>query len=529
MNPFHGPAPSFPWMFLRGSLPWIGLLMCAAVGTLRAAPEPDPVVGVTGGLVRGRLLPGGAGAVYRGIPFAQPPVGELRWREPMPVIPWPGTREADRSGPPAAQPPLGWNDRSAAASSEDCLYLDVWAPAKAAGALPVMVWIHGGGNVAGAGGFDTLYDGRALIARGVVLVVIEYRLGVFGFLSHPALTRESPHHASGNYGILDQVAALQWVRGNIAAFGGDPGNVTVFGQSAGAEDILALMATPLSAGLFHRAISESGPLPPTSPALAEAEKAGVTALGKLEGPPDRDLAYLRSVPAGDLLKSVQGTSAFTVDGWVFPVSPLEVWKSGREHAVPLILGSCAVEFPFDGPPEALAKSFRDIFGSLAPRAMALYGLDGKPAASDPLYGSGMDQWGSDLFRCIPILLGEWHASRGIASWEYEFARAIPPNARVAHSDDLPYVFGNLLEGGSKGGKFRAEDHALSGTIQGYWTNFAKTGNPNGAGLPAWEKHDAAGRRYLAFTTEAAVAARENERGPFCDLFREALAGPGAAR
>jgi para-nitrobenzyl esterase len=524
MNPRH----RFPFKVLRRnllrSLPSVGLLACALAANPCAAADSGPVVSVTGGSIQGRLLPEDRGAVFRGVPFAQPPIGNLRWREPMPVIPWQGVREAVEPGAPAMQPALGWNDSAAAICSEDCLYLDVWAP-KAAARLPVMVWIHGGANVAGAGGFDPLFDGKALISHGVILVVVEYRLGVFGFLAHPELTRESPHHASGNYGILDQVAALQWVHDNIAAFGGDAGNVTIFGQSAGAMDILALMATPLSKGLFQRALSESGPLQKTTASLAEAEQAGATAVGKLG---TRDLASLRSVPANDLLKTVTGVSGFTTDGWVFPVAPFDAWKAGREHAVPVIIGSNAVEFPFGGTSEELAKSISDFFGDLAPRALALYGLDGggKPLADDPLYGNAADQWGSDLFRCLPVILGEWHAASGSPAWEYEFDRAIPPKPRTAHSAELPYVFANQMEAGNKwGGEFQEADHALSAVIQGYWTNFAKTGNPNGPGLPAWDRHDAAARKYIAFTTKAEVVQRENERGPASDLFREALSAP----
>jgi para-nitrobenzyl esterase len=233
------------------------LLLCSGLGgPTTSAVASEPVVSVTGGDIRGRLLEDGAGAVFKGIPFARPPVGDFRWREPMPVIPWNDTRDAGESGPPAVQPALGWNDKSAAASREDCLYLDVWTPTGPSTARnPVMVWIHGGANVAGAGGFDPLYDGRALISHGAVLVVVEYRLGILGFFAHPELTRESAHHASGNYATLDQIAALRWVRDNIGKFGGDPENVTIFGQSAGATDVLALMASPLSKGLFHRAIA----------------------------------------------------------------------------------------------------------------------------------------------------------------------------------------------------------------------------------------------------------------------------------
>jgi para-nitrobenzyl esterase len=497
---------------------------------LPADPNSGPVVSVTGGAIMGRILPGEGGAVFRGVPFAQPPVGGLRWREPMPVVPWEGVRQAAKPGPPAEQAAIGWNEREAAASSEDCLYLDVWTPHEAPGRLPVMVWIHGGANVAGSGGFDPLYDGRSMISHGVVLVVIEYRLGIFGFFAHPGLTRESPHHASGNYAILDQIAALQWVHDNIAKFGGDPGSVTLFGQSAGGTDVLALMASPLSGGLFHRAISESSQLQNRNVSLAEAEQAGSAMAEGLGGPSANDIAHLRSLSSKEIMKAWRGYSAFTTDGWVFPTPPFEAWRTGRERAVPLIIGSNAVEFPFGGSPGDLVNSIRAAFGDLAPRALSLYGLDGgkEAAAADPLYGYAADQWGSDLFRCPAVVLGGWHSAAN-PTWEYEFARAIPPQPRVAHSGELPYVFGNLLSTGSKAGNYQEADRRLSGVIQAYWTSFARTGDPNAQGLPPWGRYDAAGKGYLAFTADSEVAARENERGPFCDLFRESLGTPPPSR
>jgi len=494
------------------------------------------VVSVTGGTIRGRLLPDNGGAVFRGIPFAQPPVGDLRWREPFPVAPWTGTREAAQSGPPAAQLPLGWNDRSAAASREDCLYLDVWTPAgPSAARKPVMFCIHGGANVAGAGGFDPLYDGRALIGRGVVLVVIEYRLGIFGFLTHPELARESPHHTSGNFAILDQIAALQWVRANIAAFGGDPGNVTIFGQSAGSYDVTALMASPLSKGLFQRAIGESGAMdPPHVQTRDAAEKAGLRAAARM-GAPDRDaLRFLRSLPTAEVLKAGESVVSFCTDGWVFPESPLRTWASGREHPVPLIIGSNTIEFPYAGSADDMRRDIRAAFGDLAPRALALYGVagGGLPVFVNPIYGTAADQWGSDLFRCPVVVDGQWHSGAGNPTWEYEFNRAIPPRPRVAHSSDLPYVFGNLYAAGSQGGAFTDEDRALSAIIQGYWTNFARSGDPNGPGLPAWPRYDPRERRYIEFTPPAgpfaAVAQRTDERGPFCDLFRQVMGRDASA-
>jgi para-nitrobenzyl esterase len=395
-----------------------------------------------------------------------------------------------------------------------------------------MVWIHGGANVAGAGGFDPLYDGTALVSRGVVLVVIEYRLGIFGFFSHPELTRESTHGSSGNYAILDQIAALQWVRTNIAKFGGDPENVTIFGQSAGATDIIGLMASPLSRGLFHRAIAESGaPLAAKTRALADAERQGVNAAGKLKAPERGALEYLRSLPTADLLKVEPGFSSFTADGWVFPVSPFAAWSSGREHPVPLIIGSNAVEFPAQGTQDVLRSDITGFFNDLAPRALALYGLSGTggPRAADPVYGDAADQWGSDsLFRCPAIVFGEWHDNAGNPVWEYQFDRAIPPHPKVGHSGELAYVFGNLHPAGSQGGDFQDADRRLSDTIQSYWTNFARTGNPNGPGVAPWPSYDGKRRKYLDLTSSADAVVGQDQRGPFCDLFRELLKRPFAA-
>ena len=509
----------------------------AWAGTIRAA-SGDPVVDVTGGSIRGRALPDG-GAVFKGIPFARPPVGELRWREPQAVAPWTGVRDAAPSGPPCAQVALGWNDATAAAGREDCLYLDVWAPPAEAGRRhAVMVWIHGGANLAGSGGADPLYDGRAFVRRGVMLVVIQYRVGILGFFAHPGLTRESPHHASGNYGILDQIAALHWVRDNSATFGGEPENVTVFGQSAGAFDLLTLMTSPLARGLFHRAIAESAaplPTPDVFPSLAQAEQAGARLAAGLGVPADDALRRLRALPVDELLGAQREAGwnfgPINADGWVFPAAPAGVFAAGRAAPVPLLIGSNAIEFPADPSPAKLRQAIGATFRDRAPRALALYGLagEGTPAPADPVYGDRAEQVGSDPLRCAAVVEGEWHGRAGNPVWEYQFDRAIPPRPVTGHSSELPYVFGNLYAGGSQGGAFAEADRRLSATIQGYWTNFAKTGDPNGPGLPDWPRYDADARRYLEFTPAAGVAASQNQRGPVCDLFRELLNAATGAR
>ena len=513
-----------------------GLLLTGAASISARAVDTAPVATVTRGLIRGRLLADGGGAVFKGIPFAQPPVGDLRWREPMPVAGWSGGREAAESGPPAAQASFGWNDTFAAASREDCLYLDVWTPAwPSPTRLPVMVWIHGGGNVAGAGGSDPLYDGTALIRHGVVLVTVEYRIGIFGFFAHPELTRESPRHASGNYGIMDQIAALQWIRDNIARFGGDPGNVTVFGQSAGAFDIVALLTSPQAAGLFHRAIAESGALPLESPTatLAEAEQAGVRMAAKLGAPGNDSLRFLRSLPVGEILRGAEKNAgaAINIDGRVFPSPPKQVLAAGHGLRVPLIIGGAAVEFRAAGPADDIRKQIQATFGPMAPKTLALYGLagEGQAAAASSVYGDLADQWGSDRLRCAAVIQGEWHAAAGNPTWEYQFDRAIPPRPKANHSSDLPYVFGNLYAKGSQGGDFQEADRKLSAAIQTYWTNFARTGDPNGPGFPVWPRHDGQTRKFLDFTTAADVTVSENQRGPICDLFRGLPGKPATTR
>jgi para-nitrobenzyl esterase len=401
-----------------------------------------------------------------------------------------------------------------------------------------MFWIHGGGNYAGATA-SPAFDGESLARRGVVLVSAAYRLTAFGFFAHPALTRESPHHASGNYGLMDQIAALQWVRDNIARFGGDPANVTVFGQSAGAVDATVLMTSPLAAGLFQKVIAESGTvtrnpdaatlsmtaLAPVmavkdgalnysdAPLLAEAEKKGEELARLLHAPAADALPYLRSLSAADILKitaapqrSIGPANGIVVDGWVLPRPPAEVFATGRQHRVPLLAGNNARErSPPRTSPEDLARAIEAMYGPLAPRAVALYA----PRDPDPLYGDAAAQWVVDtMYRCPVVAELSWHVAAGNAAWEYQFDLA-PPGREAAgavHGAEVPYVFGIV-------------DHPVSNAIQQYWTNFAKTGNPNGPQLPAWRGFTDPARAYLAFETTGPATA-ETLRAPFCNLYVE---------
>lgn len=512
-----------------------------------SAEDPAPTAAVTGGTIRGRGLEQG-GAVFKGVPFAQPPVEGLRWREPMPVQSWNGVRDATAFGAPCAQNSGG---RALENSNEDCLYLNVWTaewPAKSR--KPVMFWIHGGGNYGGSAS-SANFDGESLARHGVVLVSANYRLTVFGFFAHPELTRESPHHASGNYGLMDQIAALKWVHDNIAQFGGDPGNVTIFGQSAGAVDGNVLMTSPLSRGLFERVIAESGTvtrnpdaatlgmtalgavMPVKSgavgysdaPALAEAEKNGENLAAILNARATGTLKYLRELPAAELLKaaaaprmSIGPANGVVVDGWVFPKPPAQIFATGEEHRVALLIGNNSRErTPPRATPEDLTKAVEGMYGSLAQRAFALYGLTGAGTAqADPLYGGPAAQWVVDtMYRCPVVAQLIWHAAAGNTAYEYQFDRAAPGREALGatHGAEVPYVFGAL------GPNYSPADRETSAAIEQYWTNFAKTGSPNGANLPQWPKFDAAARGYLEFTGQGPVAG-EGLRRPFCDLYVE---------
>ncbi len=501
------------------------------------AADNGLVARTTAGLVRGVARPGG-GAEFLGIPYAQPPVGRLRWRPPLPAKRWKGIREAAHFGASCMQPLLtgDWNRYDAGHDSENCLFLNVITPAwPARKPLPVMFWIHGGANLGGSGS-GGLYNDGTLPAHGVVLVTINYRLGVFGFFADPALTRESPHHASGNYGLMDQILALQWVRANIAAFGGDPNNVTVFGQSAGSMDTGMLMTSPLARGLFEKAMGESGAAfwPPVIP-LVKAEQLGEKTAAALNAPAGaRGIAFLRKIPAAELLtelgaRATQWPGGFTpdVDGWVLPRSPEEVFAAGQAAAIPLLLGTTSREIVISEPVNALRASIEREAGSLAPKALAIYGLAGNgQGASDPLYGSASVQWFADrMFHCPITTEALWQSATGQPVYEYEFDHPLPGQEAegAQHSGELPYVFGFFPKSGNIGGKFTKLDFKLADRMEDYWTNFARSGDPNGAGLPEWPRL-AASQRYMDFGVDGnAAASGKPLRAAQCGLYRAWLA------
>jgi para-nitrobenzyl esterase len=516
------------------------LLIAAIPGLIHAQasrPQPDsPAVTTTAGDLRGVVRLGG-GAQFLGIPYAEPPVGDLRWREPVPVNPWHGVRDAIRYGAPCAQPVLGdWNKIDALFGREDCLYLNVvtpdWPPQHL---LPVMFWIHGGANVGGSGG-GSLYNDGTLVSHGVVTVTINYRLGIFGFFAHPELTRESVHHASGNYGLMDQIVALHWVINNIAKFGGDPRNITVFGQSAGAVDTGFLMASPLAIGLFQKAIPESGaPVWPPVATLADAEKKGVGSIAALNLPTGEEgIAAARKIGARDLMEKLGRRAAQwpfvapDVDGWVVRERPDRVFAAGQEARIPMLIGTTSREFGDAMPTDQLLKTIDRESGDLAAKAKAVYGLTPDAQgnvnqASDPLYGTAAQQWSADTeFHCPISSEALWHSAAGNSTFEYELDHAIPGQEAqgAVHSADLPYVWGYFPKQGNIAGAFGAVDTKLSDLIEAYWTNFARTGNPNGGSLPVWPDLRTA-QTYMQFTQNGeGVMSTRPLRGAQCEVYRE---------
>ena len=478
---------------------------------------------------------------FKGIPYAAPPVGNLRWQPPAPVRRWEGVRKADKYAAPCMQIPitaltgvsaleLNERVRLPAAPSEDCLTLNVWSPAKSSSdRLPVMFWIHGGGLYAGSPGVPRT-EGGALAAKGVVLVSVNYRLGVFGFLAHPELTRESDHRSSGNYGLLDQLAALRWVSKNIAAFGGDPNNVTIFGESAGAWSVNVLVASPIAKGLFRRAIGQSGALFAGSRQvlsgqlrpLAEAEQAGLKfalALGA------KSLSELRSKSADEILKAPgsQDSRGVTIDGWLLPDSPERIFETGRQNDVPILIGSNDDEGAAFGQAvpsvEAWRRRASELFGGKAGDFLKLY-----PASTDEEARKSSTTFFGDA--AFGLQMRRWARLQSRTgkspAYLYSFNRASPDaECRCAtHASEIVYVFRTVF---SSARPFQNVDRQVSDAISSYWVNFAKTGNPNGTGLPQWPVYSPKNDVVLVLGDQ--IAAKPVPHKPALDFLEEFFTGP----
>jgi para-nitrobenzyl esterase len=479
------------------------------------------------GIVEGTASADSKVRIFEGIPFATPPVGALRWKAPQPAPAWTGVKKTTEFGARCMQGrifgDMGFRDKG---PSEDCLYLNVWTPAPPAEGhlLPVMVWIYGGGFAAGASS-EPRQDGENLARKGVVAVSFNYRLGVFGFLTHPEMAKESGHDSAGNYGLLDQVAALEWVHRNIAAFGGDPANVTIFGESAGSFSVSALMASPLSQGLFERAIGESGAFFGTTLGLktdAQAEEGDVKFAESLGA---KTIEALRAIPADDLLKASlkQGMIRFSpvIDGYFLPEDAASIFAAGKQSHVPLLAGWNRDEgtyhaiFKQNAPTvENFVKFAHETYGDKAAAFLKVYG-----AANDEQAKRAAQDLAGDQF--IGFSTWKWieeQAATGKSPvYRYEFDDA-PPSPTGAdgprgayHSSEIEFVFEQLA---SKDLPWRPQDKKLSDTMSSYWTNFAKTGDPNGPGLPKWPAYNAADGYQVMHLSASPHAAPDEHRGRY---------------
>ena len=496
--------------------------------------QDAPVVAIDSGRIAGvtRAVVDTPVYAYLGIPFAAAPVGELRWRPPQPVEPWDGERACTALPRACPQPQeLGYGLQFGR-QSEDCLFLNVWTGGlDAAAKRPVMVWIHGGGNIIGGTSAPT-YDGANFAAAGVVLVSIQYRLGVFGWLAHPALTAEAEARdqvaASGNYGLMDQLAALRWVQRNIAAFGGDPDCVTIFGESAGGVNVSLLMAMPQAGGLFHRAIAQSGSFGENLPGLEErggllnpaAHASGVEIARRfdIDGEGEEALAELRALSVAQLLSvplsigsvgnAGPGERAMKlgpiVDGRVLPQAPEAVWREGAMHKVPLLAGSLLDDGSVFSRATPIKKRgayrlvVRGLFGREAPGLLELFG-----APTDEDVPGAVHRLVTVMSFTAPARrLCRWVEAAGGEAWLYHFSHRLgmqKGEGMVVHGMELPYLFGNTSR------MFGTEDLAIADAMRARWIAFARSGDPNPPGAePLWPKHGAATDHHLEFGTGLSV-------------------------
>ncbi len=513
---------------MKFNSPRLLLVLVLVIGAVAcAAPDEQllqrGLVELAGGVLVGSTDQGVG--VYRGVPYAQAPVGSLRWAPPVASEPWKGTFEATDFSPACPQikrPATSFYGPGADQTSEDCLYLNIWTTGVSDQPKPVMVWIHGGSLRNGHGGLET-YNGVHFAKQGVVLVTINYRLGPFGFLAHPLLTAESEHRSSGTYGLLDQIESLRWVKENIAAFGGDPSRVTIFGESAGSLSVSYLQASPLAAGLFHRAIGESGSALRRVTRLnsdhggESAETAGARFAKALLGHGEVTLEALRAAPVENVLAIAASPASavpagVSVDGWFLPDTPLSLFKSGRQNDVAVIAGWNADEGPSligdRGPMKA--EAIRSAVSAQYPGREQEY-LDLYPANDDALARA-------ESLRAQGVAIFGWGARKWMdlmstvssPGYYYYFER-VPPGPGGErygsfHAAEISYVFGTLGAPGTSlaGVEIPHADHSLSEVMMRYWINFAANGDPNGEGLPPWPIYEAKTDASMVFGEGAEV-------------------------
>ncbi len=499
----------------------VGIMLATPLAVFAAGPQVKTASGTVEGKEAGEVN------AFLGIPYAVPPVGDRRWKPPAPGTKWTGVLKATDFGARCMQGPV-YDDMKFRDSggSEDCLFLNVWVPSKpASGKLPVMVWIYGGGFEAGATS-ERRQDGSVLAQQGVIVVSMNYRLSIFGFFVHPELARESPHHAAGNYGLLDQVAALQWVHENIAAFGGDPSNVTIFGESAGSFSVSAQMASPLAKGLFQKAIGESGAAFYSEglsfdPLSKREEKDAKTASAKLGV---STLAELRAIPAEKLVEifGKPGPDAFDfdpdVDGYFLPEPVPAIFAAGKQNDVPLLAGWNHDEGSFDvvsNPQKPTAETVKadaqKTFGGKASEFLRLYPIDTEEHA----FQSAQDFAGD---RFISWSTWAWMDAQSKTGkqpiYRFRFDQAPPaaadaPKMGAFHSAEIEYVFSQLDS--KEGVAWRAEDRHLSEEMQKYWANFARSGDPNGPGLAKWPVYSASDGWQVMYLSAQPAARKDDMR------------------
>jgi len=478
-----------------------------------------PFVALDDGVIEGRWFVGGLRA-FLGVPFAKPPLGELRWKAPEKNQPWSGTRDAGKFGPRCPQPP---SSDPLNVESEDCLYLNVWTPTDAK-KLPVMVWIHGGGNVNGSGS-EWVYDGQQLASRGVVLVSINYRLGVFGFFGHEGLSDGGASAGNagnaGNQGLWDQQRALRWVHDNIAKLGGDPDNVTIFGESAGSVDVCMHMASPASRGLFHRAISQSGGCTTVRGTLTSAQRTAArfaTQLGCADADPLACLRQKSIVELVDSASAFSGSFNVIVDGSFMPEQPRALFDRGEVAKVPYMLGSTTDEgsyWTLDATgitnDEQYLEALKQRFSEPVQPIADLYPVSQFAEAKDPYKAAITRIWGDARLVCPTVDVARRALALDLPVYLYNWDIPVDDVIGVAHASELVFVFGTNQF-------FTPETLPVSEQMQSYWTNFSKTGDPNGADLLEWPKSPANGNLRINFNLESTII--PDFRARECDFWIE---------
>jgi para-nitrobenzyl esterase len=509
-----------------------------------SVPETTtPIVKTVSGLVRGVIE--SDVAIFKGIPYAASPVGEFRWRPPQPVKSWTGVRDANQFGPNCAQ--AGWGAAPgtiAEGSSEDGLYLNVWVPAgtKPGAKLPVLVWIHGGAFVFGSGSQPD-FSGLPLAKQGVILITFNYRLGRLGFFAFPALSNEHPEEPKGNYAYMDQIAALQWVKDNVAAFGGDSKNVTIFGESAGGVSVHSLLTIPAAQTLFQKAIIESGggrdgvltgrPIHDENADIhypVSAETIGVNFAVKhgIEGTDANALAKLRSLRVEDIVDGGQETngpgglpiySGPILDGKLVVETAESAYKSGNIPAIPLLIGSNSAEVPAGFVNAKSKEELLALFGDFKKEASAAYDTHGTTDFAEMLALVNTDKVWAEPAR----FTARTFVSKSIPAYTYLFSY-VPESMKArmkygaAHASEIPFVFGNLIE--RNGVQFDEKDKDVSKMMQSYWVNFAKTGNPNGKGLPHWSMNDATKNEIFEFNAQGSAETISDYRKARLDVIEK---------